>query len=191
MVQGLEAAGCTVDVSTLDVADPAQAAQLLADAGRRAPVGGVFHLAMVLEDRLIVKQARPVESAMSWTCTLLTFRVCAAGHGQSRSQAFAMHSQRMQGRLSALLTCGLLCLYASISADICVALCFRWKCAVPFADGRELEPLRAAQGDRRLAPARADQGPAQRRAVCALLVRRELGRPPGCALPVSGGRLVP
>ena len=65
VVQRLEAAGCTVDVSTLDVADPAQAAQLLADAGRRAPVGGVFHLAMVLEDRLIVRQARPVKSAMS------------------------------------------------------------------------------------------------------------------------------
>ena len=71
VVRKLEAAGCVVDVSTLDVADPAQAAQLLADAGRRAPVGGVFHLAMVLEDRLIVKQARPVESAISMLNWLL------------------------------------------------------------------------------------------------------------------------
>ena len=37
VVQKLQAAGCTVHVSTLDVADPAQAARLLADAGRRAP----------------------------------------------------------------------------------------------------------------------------------------------------------
>ena len=59
MVQKLAAAGCTVDVSTLDVSDPGEAAQLLADAGRRAPIGGIFHLAMVLDDRLIIKQARP------------------------------------------------------------------------------------------------------------------------------------
>ncbi len=58
MVQKLAAAGCRVDVSTLDVADAGEAAQLLADAGRAAPVGGIFHLAMVLDDRLIINQAR-------------------------------------------------------------------------------------------------------------------------------------
>ena len=58
VVQKLAAAGCTVDVSTLDVSDPAEAAQLLADAGRHAPIGGIFHLAMVLDDRLIIKQVR-------------------------------------------------------------------------------------------------------------------------------------
>ena len=59
MVQKLAAAGCTVDVSTLDVANRGEAEQLLADASRLAPIGGVFHLAMVLDDRLIINQARP------------------------------------------------------------------------------------------------------------------------------------
>jgi hypothetical protein len=58
VVQKLAAAGCSVDVSTLDVADAGEAAQLLADAARAAPVGGIFHLAMVLDDRLIINQAR-------------------------------------------------------------------------------------------------------------------------------------
>ena len=79
VVQNLEAAGCTVDISMLDVADPAQAAQLLADAAQRAPVGGIFHLAMVMEDRLIVKQARHASSATCILRWLLRLRAVRRG----------------------------------------------------------------------------------------------------------------
>ena len=59
LVQRLAGLGCAALVSKLDVAVPAEAKQLMAHARRLAPVGGIFHLAMVLDDRLITNQARP------------------------------------------------------------------------------------------------------------------------------------
>ena len=54
-VQMLRDEGVTVEVSTLDVAVRAEAQQLLALCEALAPLWGIFHLAMVLEDRLIAK----------------------------------------------------------------------------------------------------------------------------------------
>ena len=57
-VQMLRDEGVAVEVSMLDVAERAQAQQLLALCEAMAPVGGIFHLAMVLDDRLIAKHVR-------------------------------------------------------------------------------------------------------------------------------------
>ena len=54
-MQLLRDEGVAVEVSTLDVAVRAEAQQLLALCEALAPLGGIFHLAMVLEDRLIAK----------------------------------------------------------------------------------------------------------------------------------------
>jgi fatty acid synthase len=45
-----------VEVSTLDVADLDQAHALLQLASDQAPVGGIFHLAMILHDRFLTNQ---------------------------------------------------------------------------------------------------------------------------------------
>ena len=58
-VRNLERAGARVTVSTLDVEDAGQTAQLVALAGKDAPVAGVFHLAMYLDDRLLASQVCP------------------------------------------------------------------------------------------------------------------------------------
>lgn len=67
----LQSEGVLVEVSTLDVAVRSQAEQLVADCERLAPIGGIFHLAMILEDRLILKHV--------WPCYCLcchTFCLC-------------------------------------------------------------------------------------------------------------------
>ncbi|KAK9904717.1 hypothetical protein WJX75_001194 [Coccomyxa subellipsoidea] len=53
-VQMLQSEGVLVEVSLLDCGDREEAVQLLADCDRIAPLAGIFHLAMVLEDRLIM-----------------------------------------------------------------------------------------------------------------------------------------
>ena len=58
-IQMLQREGVTVEVSKLDVAVRQQAQQLVADCQRLAPIGGIFHLAMILEDRLILKHVSP------------------------------------------------------------------------------------------------------------------------------------
>ena len=55
-VARLRSQGAQVEVSTLDVGDPAQAARIVAAAQGMAPLGGVFHLAMVLRDRRLPDQ---------------------------------------------------------------------------------------------------------------------------------------
>ena len=57
-IQTLQSEGVTVEVSLLDCGDRAECAQLVADCERLAPLGGVYHLAMVLEDRLLLKHVR-------------------------------------------------------------------------------------------------------------------------------------
>ena len=59
-VRALERAGARVAVSTLDVEDAGQTAQLVALAGQGAPLAGVFHLAMYLDDRLMASQVLPL-----------------------------------------------------------------------------------------------------------------------------------
>lgn len=54
----LQSEGALVEVSLLDCGDREEAAQLLADCQRIAPLAGIFHLAMVLEDRLILNHVR-------------------------------------------------------------------------------------------------------------------------------------
>jgi hypothetical protein len=43
-------------VSKLDVADPVEARQIIELADSMAPVGGIFHLAMTLTDKLLPNQ---------------------------------------------------------------------------------------------------------------------------------------
>jgi len=45
-------------VTTLDVGVPEEAEQIVQLAESMAPVGGVFHLAMYLADKLVTNQAR-------------------------------------------------------------------------------------------------------------------------------------
>ena len=47
-----------VEVSTLDVADMGETKQIVRIAEGLAPVGGIFHLAMVLQDRWLSNQVR-------------------------------------------------------------------------------------------------------------------------------------
>ena len=49
-------------VTTLDVGVPEEAEQIVALAESLAPVGGVFHLAMYLADKLVTNQARALIS---------------------------------------------------------------------------------------------------------------------------------
>ena len=47
-------------VSTLDVSIPEEAEQIVKLAESLAPLGGIFHLAMVLTDKLIPNQVNPL-----------------------------------------------------------------------------------------------------------------------------------
>ena len=47
-----------VEVSTLDVSDLAETEAMMQLAHQMAPVGGIFHLAMVLTDKLLANQVR-------------------------------------------------------------------------------------------------------------------------------------
>lgn len=48
-----------VAVSTLDVAKLDEAHALIKLADSKAPIGGVFHLAMILSDRFMTNQVQP------------------------------------------------------------------------------------------------------------------------------------
>ena len=65
-IQMLQSEGVTVEVSKLDVAVRSQAEQLVSECERLAPIGGIFHLAMILEDRLILKHVRPHMTTAVW-----------------------------------------------------------------------------------------------------------------------------
>ena len=45
-----------VEVSKLDVADMEEAKGVVALAQKQAPIGGIFHLAMILQDRWMANQ---------------------------------------------------------------------------------------------------------------------------------------
>ena len=52
-----------VEVSKLDVADMEEAKGVVALAQKQAPVGGIFHLAMILQDRWMANQVSIVSLA--------------------------------------------------------------------------------------------------------------------------------
>ena len=54
----IKAHGCAVMVSTLDVVELQEAQQLMALAESKAPLAGIFQLAMMLDDRLIAQQVQ-------------------------------------------------------------------------------------------------------------------------------------
>ena len=58
-MQELRGAGVAVTVSTLDIEVPDQARRLVALTADAQPLGGVFHLAMTLDDNLIANQVSP------------------------------------------------------------------------------------------------------------------------------------
>lgn len=57
-IQMLQSEGVRVEVSKLDVAVRSEAEELIGSCERLAPIGAIFHLAMILEDRLILKHVR-------------------------------------------------------------------------------------------------------------------------------------
>ena len=62
-----------VEVSKLDVADMEEAKGVVALAQKQAPVGGIFHLAMILQDRWMANQVSSVflAAARALTCKAL------------------------------------------------------------------------------------------------------------------------
>ena len=54
----LGVAGCHVTVSTLNIEVPEEARQLVALTAQAVPLGGIFHLAMYLDDNLVANQVR-------------------------------------------------------------------------------------------------------------------------------------
>ena len=56
----IEAHGCAVTVSRLDVVELQEAKQLMALAESQAPLAGIFQLAMMLDDRLIAQQVQQI-----------------------------------------------------------------------------------------------------------------------------------
>ena len=61
-----------VEVSKLDVADMEEAKGVVALAAKQAPVGGIFHLAMILQDRWMANQVWPLTDCLyllvnTWT----------------------------------------------------------------------------------------------------------------------------
>ena len=69
----IEAHGCAVTVSKLDVVELEEAKQLMALAESKAPLAGIFQLAMMLDDRLIAQQVlraiTPLHLVLSLRCT--------------------------------------------------------------------------------------------------------------------------
>jgi fatty acid synthase len=53
-----------VEVSKLDVADMEEAKGVVALAEKQAPVGGIFHLAMILQDRWMANQVWPLADCL-------------------------------------------------------------------------------------------------------------------------------
>jgi fatty acid synthase len=92
-IQLLQSEGVTVDVSLLDCADAGEAASLVADCERHAPLGGIFHLAMVLEDRLMLKHVRTPAPSLKpqrtpqLACMPLMGCTCRAQDGESWNKA--------------------------------------------------------------------------------------------------------
>ena len=70
-MRALRRRGAEVEVSTLDVTDAGEAAALVELSGRGRPLGGVFHLAMYLDDRLLANQVQ--------TCPKPRFRALGQG----------------------------------------------------------------------------------------------------------------
>ena len=56
LIAEIEAAGAKVTISRLDVVDPEQAKELIALTEGIAPIAAIFHLAMVLDDRMLINQ---------------------------------------------------------------------------------------------------------------------------------------
>ena len=69
LIEDIEAAGAKVTISKLDVVDPEQAKQLVALAESIAPVAAIFHLAMVLDDRMLINQVlHPLHASQIFIC---------------------------------------------------------------------------------------------------------------------------
>ena len=58
-----------VEVSKLDVADMEEAKGVVALAQKQAPIGGIFHLAMILQDRWMANQVSSVFFAVAQALT--------------------------------------------------------------------------------------------------------------------------
>ena len=80
----LAARGVDVAVSTADVESEAGAEALLQEAGAKGAIGGVFHLAMVIDDRLMSKQ-----DGASWTKVVSPKAVGAANLAAALDAAHA------------------------------------------------------------------------------------------------------
>ena len=75
-----------VDVTMLDVTVPEQAAMLVADIETQAPIAGIFHLAMVLDDRLLARQVSALAPQALLPCSSLPREVAFLAHLEADSK---------------------------------------------------------------------------------------------------------
>ena len=62
----MESLGVEVTVSTLDVVELGEAKELIALTEAKAPLAGIFNLALNLDDRLMAQQVICLRSCASW-----------------------------------------------------------------------------------------------------------------------------
>ena len=87
-----------VEVSTLDVANMEEAKGIVALAEKQAPVGGIYHLAMILQDRWMANQVTCIFSkpCCNAHCVLLKwaaspFKAFFVLHGLSAADSRHQH----------------------------------------------------------------------------------------------------
>ena len=85
VITKLREQGVMVDVTRLDVTVPEQAAMLVADIETQAPIAGIFHLAMVLDDRLLARQVSALAPQALLPCSNLPREVAFLAHLEANS----------------------------------------------------------------------------------------------------------
>ncbi len=69
-------ASSQVEISTLDVADLGETKEIVAMANGMAPVGGIFHLAMILQDRWMSNQVHTLACGLPHITHAFLSNIC-------------------------------------------------------------------------------------------------------------------
>ena len=126
LIAEVEAAGAKVTISRLDVVDPEQAKELIALTEGIAPIAAIFHLAMVLDDRMLINQVPHPFHTPRASFTAHEVHAAKPCKDLPHPEGTWPHTRILLG--------------------------LRACCTVP--DWGELEQVREAQGSRRLEPGR-------------------------------------
>ena len=76
LITEIQNAGAKVTISKLDVVDPEQAKELVALAEGIAPIAAIFHLAMILDDRMLINQVLNMHAVQSYAHHTCTAKLC-------------------------------------------------------------------------------------------------------------------